>query len=72
MRTAICKRLGCETPIFAFSHCRDVVVEVTRAGVSFGAVLAIAISWSLHQSVLWAIFHGILSWVYVLYYVVTR
>jgi len=47
-------------------------VEVTRAGVSFGAVLAIAISWSLHQSVLWAIFHGILSWVYVVYYVVTR
>ncbi len=24
--------LGFETPIFAFSHCRDVVVEVTKAG----------------------------------------
>ena len=29
--------LGCEVPIFAFSHCRDVVVEVTRAG-GFGVL----------------------------------
>jgi NAD(P)H-dependent flavin oxidoreductase YrpB (nitropropane dioxygenase family) len=34
---SICERLGCETPIFAFSHCRDVVVEVTRAG-GFGVL----------------------------------
>ena len=32
MKTPICERLGCELPIFAFSHCRDVVVEVTKAG----------------------------------------
>ena len=32
MRTKIAERLGCEVPIFAFSHCRDVVVEVTKAG----------------------------------------
>jgi NAD(P)H-dependent flavin oxidoreductase YrpB (nitropropane dioxygenase family) len=37
MRTAIAKRLGCEVPIFAFSHCRDVVVEVTKAG-GFGVL----------------------------------
>ena len=37
MRTAIARRLGCATPIFAFSHCRDVVVEVTRAG-GFGVL----------------------------------
>ena len=43
MRTAICKRLGCETPIFAFSHCRDVVVEVTRAG-GFGVLGAATFS----------------------------
>ncbi len=30
MRTAIACRLGCDVPIFAFSHCRDVVVEVTK------------------------------------------
>jgi len=32
MRTELCERLGIEVPIFAFTHCRDVVVEVSRAG----------------------------------------
>ncbi|MFO7281531.1 MAG: nitronate monooxygenase family protein [Thermoanaerobacterales bacterium] len=32
MRTPICDQLGIEFPIFAFSHCRDVVAAVTRAG----------------------------------------
>ncbi len=47
-------------------------VEVTRAGVSFGSALAIAISWSTHQSILWAVVHGIFSWLYVVYFAVTR
>ena len=33
-------KLGIETPIFAFSHCRDVVVEVSRAG-GFGVLGAV-------------------------------
>jgi NAD(P)H-dependent flavin oxidoreductase YrpB (nitropropane dioxygenase family) len=32
MYTQICEDLGIEVPIFAFSHCRDVVVEVSKAG----------------------------------------
>ena len=32
MRTEICERLGIEFPIFAFTHCRDVVAEVSNAG----------------------------------------
>lgn len=32
MRTPICDRLGIEFPIFAFSHCRDVVAAVSKAG----------------------------------------
>ncbi|MDA9820307.1 hypothetical protein N9C06_05250 [Salibacteraceae bacterium] len=43
-----------------------------RSGISFGTALAIAISWSLHKSILWAIIHGILGWLYVLYYFFTR
>ncbi|WP_170293791.1 hypothetical protein [Pseudoxanthomonas kalamensis] len=41
---------------------------VIKAGVSFGTALAITISWSANKSLLWAIVHGILSWVYVVYY----
>ncbi len=37
MRTPLCEQLGCEVPIFAFSHCRDVVAAVSRAG-GFGVL----------------------------------
>ncbi|HEY4333807.1 MAG TPA: nitronate monooxygenase, partial [Ilumatobacteraceae bacterium] len=32
MRTELCDVLGLEYPIFAFSHCRDVVAAVSKAG----------------------------------------
>lgn len=32
MKNALCEMFGIEVPIFAFSHCRDVVVEVSKAG----------------------------------------
>src|SRR5512132_2408383 len=32
MRTPICDELGIEFPIFAFTHCRDVVAAVSNAG----------------------------------------
>src|SRR5215471_2724153 len=32
MQTQLARDLGLEFPIFAFSHCRDVVAAVTRAG----------------------------------------
>lgn len=43
-------------------------IEVVKSGVSFGSALAIAISWSANRSILWAILHGLLSWLYVIYY----
>lgn len=47
-------------------------VRVAKAGASFGTALAIAISWSKHQSIVWAVIHGFLSWIYVAYYALTR
>ena len=41
-------------------------------GIGFGSALAIVISWSLHQSILWAIIHGVFSWFYVIYHAFTR
>ncbi|HEU4362961.1 MAG TPA: nitronate monooxygenase family protein [Mycobacterium sp.] len=40
MHTAICDKLGIEFPIFAFTHCRDVVVAVSKAG-GFGVLGAV-------------------------------
>ncbi|HWX79833.1 MAG TPA: nitronate monooxygenase family protein [Steroidobacteraceae bacterium] len=37
MKSSICERLGVEFPLFAFSHCRDVVAAVSRAG-GFGVL----------------------------------
>lgn len=37
MKTAVCEMLGCDVPIVAFTHCRDVVAAVTKAG-GFGVL----------------------------------
>jgi NAD(P)H-dependent flavin oxidoreductase YrpB (nitropropane dioxygenase family) len=41
MRTRVAEMLGVEFPIFAFSHCRDVVAAVSNAG-GFGVLGAVA------------------------------
>lgn len=43
MRTSLCDTFGIEFPIFAFSHCRDVVAAVSRAG-GMGVLGALAFS----------------------------
>ncbi|MCA9151774.1 MAG: hypothetical protein KDA92_20865 [Planctomycetales bacterium] len=58
------------------SETHQVIIEsqgtkAAKAGITFGTALAITISWSLHKSILWAIIHGIFSWLYVIYYAVT-
>ncbi|HEY5646654.1 MAG TPA: nitronate monooxygenase [Pseudomonadales bacterium] len=40
MKSKICDLVGCEFPLFAFSHCRDVVAEVSKAG-GFGVLGAV-------------------------------
>ncbi|MEO8622680.1 MAG: hypothetical protein ABI625_16535 [bacterium] len=47
-------------------------MQVVKSGVSFGSALAIAISWSVHHSIIWAICQGFLGWIYVVYYALTR
>ena len=47
-------------------------LEGAKYGVSFGTALAIAISYTNNQSILWAIIDGFLSWVHVLYFALFR
>ena len=37
MKTPVCEMLGVDVPILAFTHCRDVVAAVTKAG-GFGVL----------------------------------
>ena len=46
-------------------------VHVTH-GIGIGTALAVAISWSQHFSIAWAILHGFFSWFYVLYFALTN
>lgn len=53
MKSPICDMLGIEFPLFAFSHCRDVVAAVSRAG-GFGVLGATIHSpESLEQELKW-------------------
>jgi uncharacterized membrane protein YjjB (DUF3815 family) len=45
-------------------------VEIVKSGITFGTALAMAISFNVNHSVLWAALHGACSWLYVLYFVV--
>ena len=47
-------------------------VQVAKSGLGFGSALAIAISWSEHKSILWAIVQGFFGWFYVVWYALTR
>ena len=40
-----------------------------KTGITFGSALAMVISYTTWKSVGWAIFHGLLSWVYVIYFI---
>ena len=42
--------------------------EGAKWGVSFGSALAIAISYTANHSILWAFLHGVLGWLYVIYF----
>lgn len=66
--------LLCSMPLFAHDglHIEDVNRTVITQGVGLGAVIAVVASWSRNQSILWAIVHGIFSWLYVLYFVATK
>ena len=46
-----------------------IVKKSVKSGISFGSALAMVISYTAWHSIFWAIIHGILGWVYVIYYI---
>lgn len=45
-----------------------IVNKTVKSGITFGSALAMVISYTTWKSVGWAIVHGLLSWVYVIYF----
>lgn len=49
----------------------SVTTTITQGGIGLGSVIAVVASWDRNRSILWAIIHGLLSWVYVIYFALT-
>lgn len=58
-----------ETTVVHNHYTTEQVTKTVSKGVSFGAVLAMIISYAKWQSIGWAIWHGVLNWIYVIYYI---
>ena len=43
--------------------------KAVKTGITFGSAPAMVISYTTWHSVGWAILHGLMSWVYVIYFV---
>ena len=49
---------------------KKIVKRSVEKGVTFGSVLAMVISFATWKSVGWAIVHGLMGWVYVIYFLI--
>lgn len=47
-----------------------IIKKTVKKGMSFGSALAMVISYTTYQSIGWAIFHGLCSWFYVVYFII--
>ncbi|HKL35371.1 MAG TPA: hypothetical protein VJ899_03690 [Salegentibacter sp.] len=57
---------------YSFSEASEVGRTVITNGISLGTVVAAITSWTRNRSVLLMVIHGIFSWFYVFYFVLTR
>ena len=48
---------------------QTIVKNGGKSGIGFGVALAMVISYVKWQSIGWAILHGALNWIYVIYYI---
>ena len=46
--------------------------NVVKNGIGIGSVIAIVVSWDRNKSILYALLHGILGWLYVIYFIIIR
>ena len=46
--------------------------NLITSGITFGTALAMVVSYAHNHSIIWAIIHGIVSWVYVIYFAIFR
>ena len=48
------------------------VEVIAETGIGLGSAIAVVCSWQRNRSILWAILAGVLTWLYVFYFALTR
>lgn len=48
---------------------QTIIKKTVKKGITFGTCLAMVISYTTWHSVFWTIIHGLLSWIYVIYFI---
>jgi hypothetical protein len=43
-----------------------------QSGIGLGSAVAVVLSWHRNRSILMMVIHGVLSWLYVIYFATTR
>ncbi len=53
-----------------------ILAEMSRtaaqSGIGLGSAVAVVLSWHRNRSILLMVIHGVLSWLYVVYFAMTR
>ncbi|WP_343558606.1 hypothetical protein [Sphingobacterium sp.] len=64
--------IGISSIVFGQEISRSTTETITQSGIGLGSVIAVVTSWDRNKSILWALIHGILGWLYVIYFAFTR
>jgi hypothetical protein len=57
--------------LFAETEIADLKNKALDGGIGLGSIIAVVASWSRNKSILWAILHGLMGWIYVIYFAIT-
>lgn len=55
------------SPLLAEGESSSVASKAIDGGIGLGSIIAVVASWSRNKSLVWAIIHGLLGWIYVVY-----
>ncbi len=64
--------IGMSSMVFGQEMSRSTTQTITRSGIGLGSVIAVVTSWDRNKSIFWALIHGVLGWLYVIYFAFTR
>ena len=46
--------------------------STAQSGIGLGSAIAVVLSWHRNRSIFWMILAGLFSWIYVIYFAITR